>query len=131
MYSQKSPGGSIFPYPYKGGEIHCLKFGSYKQDYEALFAMMKAEEEFVRNMNRQLRIWVDFYETELNDKAWSEFLQSIDRMKGHITKLAMVGCAFGERWRYRRQLKNSKLELRFPVRFFDDPEDAKTWLVME
>jgi len=54
---KKSPGGSIFPYSYKGGELLGLHFGSFHADEEGLLPMT--------------------------------------------------------------------------IRFFDDPEDAKTWLVSE
>jgi hypothetical protein len=33
----KSPGGSLFPYYYKGGEIHCLKYGNKYKDHEKLY----------------------------------------------------------------------------------------------
>lgn len=33
----KSPGGSLFPYYYKGGEIHCLKYGSKYKNEESWY----------------------------------------------------------------------------------------------
>jgi hypothetical protein len=60
MVSVKSPGGSMFPYYYKGGEIHCLKYGSMYKDGERLFKLMKEEEAFIIEANRKLKIWVDF-----------------------------------------------------------------------
>ncbi|MNC44420.1 hypothetical protein D3C75_933250 [compost metagenome] len=35
----KSPGGSIFPYFYKNGELHCLKYGSFYEDGEPLLRL--------------------------------------------------------------------------------------------
>ena len=55
----KSPGGSLFPYYYKGGEIHCLKYGSKYKKYEELFELMRLEEEFIFKANKKLRIWID------------------------------------------------------------------------
>ena len=60
MPTQTSPGGSTFPYYYKGGEIHCLKYGGFFTDQEAVLTVMRAEEEFITQPNRQLRVWVDF-----------------------------------------------------------------------
>ena len=45
MPTPTSPGGSTFPYYYKGGEIHCLKFGGFLADEEALLTVMHAEGE--------------------------------------------------------------------------------------
>ncbi|WP_052759664.1 hypothetical protein [Paenibacillus sp. DMB20] len=57
----KSPGGSIFPYYYKGGEIHCLKYGNKYKDEEKLFELMKQEEDFIIKTNKKLKIWVDMH----------------------------------------------------------------------
>jgi hypothetical protein len=131
MYTQKSPGGSIFPYYYKGGEIHCLKYGSFFSNEEALFALMKAEEDFIMKPNRRLRIWVDFYETFLIEKVLIEFVESICRLSKHIIKLSIVGCSFKDKWRLRKLLKKSGIESLIVIKYFSDPEDAKTWLVRE
>lgn len=131
MPTQKSPGGSNFPYYYKGGEIHALKYGSFFSDEAALFALMKAEEEFIAKPNRQLPIWVDFYETKLTDRVLVEFLKNIERLRPHILKLAVVGFSWFYQWRVRRLGKKLGIGFRVPVKFFSNPEDAKTWLVSE
>jgi hypothetical protein len=46
MQTQKSPGGSLFPYYYKNRELFGVHFGNYFSDEDRLIAMMKAEEEF-------------------------------------------------------------------------------------
>jgi hypothetical protein len=131
MNTQKSPGGSTFPYYYKGGEIHCLKYGSFFSDEAGLFALMKAEEAFIAKPEHRLLIWVDFYETRLTDRVLSEFAESINRLRPHIIKLAIVGCSFWEKQRLRRIEKKSGECLPAATQFFTDPEDAKTWLVSE
>lgn len=131
MNTQTSPGGSTFPYYYKGGEIHCLKYGSFFSNEEALFAVMKAEEAFIAKPNRRLLIWVDFYETRLTNRVLAEFAKSIKRIHPHIIKLAIVGCSFWEKQRLRRISKKSGDGLPASTQFFTDPEDAKTWLVSE
>lgn len=73
MRINKSPGGSIFPYHYKNAEIHCLKYGSFYRNYDDLYNLFKAEEEFIIGNNRKLRIWVDFYKT---NKTLKRFLLS-------------------------------------------------------
>lgn len=47
MPTQTSPGGSAFPYYDKGGELGCLKYGSFFADEEALLTVMRAEEQFI------------------------------------------------------------------------------------
>lgn len=131
MYTQKSPGGSIYPYYYKGGEILGLHFGSFFKDEQGLLNLMKAEEQFIAGPNHHMPVWVDFYETQLTDRILLAFLDSIQRLRTHITRLALVGCSFRDRWRLRRLAKRSGFEIPMPVRFFDDPEEAKTWLVSE
>jgi len=127
--NEKSPGGSMFPYYYKGGEIHCLKYGSFFADEEALMAVMKAEEDFIARRNRSLSIWVDFYETQLTDAVMLKFMESMKRLSTRIVKLAIVGCSSRDRRRMKRMGKQTGNEISVSVRYFRDPEDAKTWLV--
>lgn len=130
MQILKSPGGSTFPYYYKGGEIHCLKYGSYFSDTTALFQVMQAEEDFIKSLNRRLRIWVDFYETSLPDNVLAAFLTHIHSISDSTLKLSIVGCSWFNQWRLKRLAKQRKLNWA-AVRYFKDPEDAKTWLVSE
>ncbi|WP_237391895.1 hypothetical protein [Paenibacillus dendrobii] len=127
----KSPGGSLFPYYYKGGELHCLKYGSFFSNADALFALMKAEEEFISSRNRQLNIWVDFYETQLTDSVLIKFVENINCLQNHTKKLAIVGFTFWDKWRLRQKIKKTTVPFSMPIKYFDDPEVAKTWLVSE
>lgn len=86
-----SPSGATFPYYYKGGEIFGTHTGSYRSDEDALLAMLKAEEEFIAQRNRRLRVWMDFYEDELTDRVLREFLTTIDRLQPYLFRLALVG----------------------------------------
>jgi hypothetical protein len=128
MSVKHSPGGSLFPYYYKNGEIHCLKYGGFHADEAGLFALMHAEEEFIAKQGR-LYIWVDFYETKLTSRVLAEFIESTHRQEKHIAKLAPVGFSFRYRWRFRYLKEKSGYEFPFPVQFYSDPEEAKTWLV--
>lgn len=121
----------MFPYYYKGGEIHALKYGSFGADEAAALAVMQAEEAFVAQPNRRLRIWVDFYETRLTETVLQAFVDSIKRLRPHIIKLAIVGCSSGARRRLQPMGKKPDGGVPGPIEFFDDPEDAKTWLVAE
>lgn len=47
MVLQKSPGGSAYPYYFKGGTLLGLHYGSFFKDEEALLARMQAEEQFI------------------------------------------------------------------------------------
>ena len=131
VVTQRSPGGSIFPYGYKGGELLGLHFGSFHADEEGLLARMKAEEEFMASLHRHFPLWIDFYETKLTDKILTEFLQSMCCSCDYITKLAIVGCSRWDKNRITRLGKKLNIQFPMPVRFFDDPEVAKTWLVSE
>ncbi|MGG3279988.1 hypothetical protein [Paenibacillus solani] len=131
MRTVKSPGGSIYPYHYKDGEIHCLKYGSFFQNHAALFDLFKAEEDFIRNTKRRLRIWVDFYETNISEEVLTKFLASINRINDHILKISIVGLSFFDIWRLNRLSKKLGISSNCSIRYYKDPEDAKTWLVSE
>jgi hypothetical protein len=131
VHIQTSPGGSLFPYYYKDGELFCLHFGSYFSDEDGVIAMMKAEEEFVTEHHRPMGIWIDFYETKLTDRVIQEFIEMLKHIKSQTTKLGIVGCSFITWWKMNRLIKKSELLSSLPVKYFDDPEAAKTWLVSE
>ncbi len=128
---QKSPGGAYFPYYYKGGELFGLHLGSYYGDEDGVIAMMKAEEEFILKQNRKMSLWIDFYETKLTDRVLGEFIELILHINRRITKLGIVGCSFLDKWKLKRLIKKTAQLSSLPVRYFADPEDAKTWLVSE
>jgi len=129
MKSVKSPGGSMFPYYYKGGEIHCLKYGSFHSNSDALVKLMGEEEIFIKISDKKLRVWVDLYETKLTKNVLLKFCENIQSLDNHIIKLSIVGCSHFNRWKLKRLSKKTGCQFKMPVSFFDDPEDAKTWLV--
>ncbi|GIP44613.1 hypothetical protein J45TS6_30720 [Paenibacillus sp. J45TS6] len=125
----KSPGGSLFPYYYKGGEIHCLKYGSKYKKYEELFELMRLEEEFIFKANKKLRIWIDLYETSTTDIVLQELVNNLNNLNGYVTKISFVGLSSIGKWKLKRKIKN--LKLAYPVSYFSDPEEAKTWLISD
>lgn len=126
----KSPGGSNFPYYYQGGEIHCLKYGSFFDDERRLLEIMDAEEQFIKQRpGQRLRVWVDLYETKLSDSVVAKFAAQIFGIRGQIVKLAIVGCSPAGRRKLDKALINENQGVPVPCRHFDDPEEAKTWLV--
>ena len=129
MAVKNSPGGSYFPYYYKGGELYCLHLGSYFSNEAAAIAMLKAEQEFLKSERRRIGVWMDFYETKLTDKVIKEFVATLNDLHDQITKLGLVGCPLIARWKINRLIRSSASLSSLPVRYFDDPEDAKTWLV--
>ncbi len=131
MIAQKSPGGSIFPYYYKNGELFGLHFGSFFGNEDALLARMQAEEAFMAGRNHPLPLWIDFYETKLSDRVLAEFSAFVARLSPLIPRLAIAGCSTRDQRRLLRQAKKSGRAFAMPVKFFDDPEVAKTWLVGE
>jgi hypothetical protein len=131
MLTQKSPSGAIFPYYYKNGELFGMHLGSYFADEEGLIAMMKAEAEFSARQYHRLGLWIDFYETKLTDRVIREFVEMIKQMRPRVTKLAIVGAPLLARWKISRLIRKTDGLDALPVRYYADPEEAKTWLVSE
>ncbi|MBP1904883.1 hypothetical protein J2Z32_001507 [Paenibacillus turicensis] len=131
MSSMKSPGGSLFPYYYKGGELHCLKYGSFYENEDSLFKLMKDEEEFISSQNRLLNIWVDFYKTKLTNAVLNKFLENMIYLQNHSKKIAIVGLSFWDKWRFRKMLRKQNYSFLVPIQYYDDPEIAKTWLISD
>jgi hypothetical protein len=129
MLSKKSPGGANFPYYYKNGELFGAHYESFEEREQDLLALMRAEEEFMIKQNHPLPYWVNFYGTNLTNVISIEFMQSMNRLNRYIPKLAIVGCSIIEKWRMEKARKEVSLPI--PVRYFNDPEVAKCWLVNE
>jgi hypothetical protein len=131
MLSKKSPGGATFPYYYKGGELFGLHLGSYFDNEAGVMAMMKAEGAFIIAQNRKIGLWIDFYETKLTPRVMAAFIEFLNLIRPRVTKLAIVGCPFSAKWKLNRLLKKADDLSSLPVRYYVDPEAAKTWLVSE
>ncbi len=131
MQIQRSPGGSLFPYYYKNGELFCLHFGSYFSDEEGVIAMMQAEKSFFTKEHRQMGIWIDLYETKLTDRVIRELIEMLSHIAYQTSKLGIVGCSMLARWKINRLIKKTAQLSSLPVKYFDDPEVAKTWLISE
>ncbi len=131
MVFKKSPGGSIFPYPYKNGELYGLHLGSFGENEEALIARMRAEALFFNEQKRSLGIWMDFYQTRLTDRIIEELVEFLRKTHSHILKLGLVGCSLKDRRRINRCIHEAGDLAGLPVRYYSDPEEAKTWLVSE
>jgi len=131
MQTQKSPSGALFPYYYKNGELFGLHLGSYFLNEDGVIAMMKAEAAFFTGQHRQLGLWIDFYETKLTDRVIREFIEMLKQMRPRVTKLGIVGASSIARWKIKRLIRKTAVLASLPVRYYEDPEEAKTWLVSE
>lgn len=131
MQTQKSPGGSLFPYYYKNGELFGLHLGSFFSDEDGAIDLMKTEAAFLTQQHRQLGLWVDFYDTKLTNRVVREFIEMIEQMRPKITKLGIVGASLTAQWKINRLIRKTDILSSLPVRYFEDPEDAKNWLVSE
>jgi hypothetical protein len=131
MSLKKSPGGSYFPYPYKGGELFGLHLGSFGTNEYGVISRMKAEEIFFIQQNKSIGLWIDFCQTKLTDRVIGESIEMLEHICNRIPKLGLVGCSLIDRWRINRLLKKTGRLSALPVKYYDDPEDAKTWLVKE
>ena len=127
----KSPSGSVCPYYYMGGELHPLKYGSYFDDKISLFNVMKAEQEFILKSsgtnNRQ--IWIDLYETTIDDKVIIALAAHIRAIRHKIFKLCFVGCSNADKRHIIKAFKKDNIDIASQIKFFSDPEEAKQWLV--
>jgi len=131
MQSNQSPGGSKFPYYYKGGQLYCLHLGSYGADEQKVIDLIGAETDFLLGQCRSMPVWVDFYETKLTSRVLAAWVVCLVKTHALIPKLGVVGCGWVARWRMRRALARAPELAALPVRYFADPEDAKTWIVSE
>jgi len=131
MILKKSPGGSIFPYYYKDGELFGLHLGSFGTNEEGVIARIKAEEVFFIQQNKHMGVWIDFYQTKLTDRVTTEFIEMLKHTSHLILKLGLVGCSFMAQRKMKRLMKKAGCLSALPVKYFEDPEDAKTWLVSE
>ena len=131
MPIKKSLGGSYFPYYYKGGELFGLHLGSFGTDEDRVIARMKAEEVFFTQQNHRIGIWIDFYQTKLTDRVIGELVEVMKQISHRTLKLGLVGCSLNDRRRINRLVKKAGCLSTLPMKYFDDPEDAKTWLVSE
>jgi len=127
----KSPSGSLCPYYYMGGELHPLKYGSCFGNKEKLFSLIKAEEDFILNSSGQnnRHIWIDLYETTLDDEVIDRIVSHINVISPKIFRLCFVGCSFLNRRKLKNKMVINNVKIVDEVRFFSDPEKAKQWLV--
>jgi hypothetical protein len=91
MSTKQSPGGSIFPYYFKDGELFGMHLGSFFNDGTAMIKRMQAEEEFIRIENYSLPLWIDFYQTKLSDGVLVEFSKSMLRLQAFEKHAAAAG----------------------------------------
>lgn len=115
------------------GELHPLKYGSYFKDKEKLFAVINAEEDFILKSpgQRNRRIWIDLYETKLDDEVIDVLAAHIKAIRTKIFKLCFVGCSVFDRIRLKRKMIEEHIDIVDQFKFFSDPEKAKQWLVTE
>jgi hypothetical protein len=127
----RSPSGSLCPYYYQGGELHPLKYGSFFNDKDRLFTVMKAEEEFILRSSgyKNRRIWIDLYETTLDNSVIKNLVLHIKIISPKIFKLCLVGCSFFDKQNIKRQMRVNNIDIFKQVKFFSDPEEAKQWLI--
>jgi hypothetical protein len=124
----KSPSGSNFPYYYKNGIIHAIKLGNLKKNEEKFFQLIKAEKEFILNQNTTSTIWIDLYATSLSKKNAYSLVSLLNGLSKKISKCALVGLSLLNRIKIRGLIAHENIS-NMQIRFYKDPEDAKTWLV--
>ncbi len=128
---KKSPSGSLCPYYYMGGELHPLKYGSFFSDKNRLFDIINAEEEFILKSSglNNRRIWIDLYETTIDDEVIEKLVSHIQVIRHKVFKLCMVGCSIFIKQKIKKTMVQKNLDLAGQIKFFSDPEVAKQWLI--
>jgi anti-anti-sigma regulatory factor len=128
---KKSPSGSLCPYYFMGGELHPLKYGSYFDKKEKLFSVIKAEEEFILKSSGQnnRRIWIDLYETNLDDDIIEALVLHLQAVRHKIYNLCLVGCSSKSERKIKKKMKQYGMDLYAATKYFSDPEIAKQWLI--
>jgi len=114
-----------------GGELHPLKYGSYFNNKKRLFEVMKAEEEFILKSSgtNNRRIWIDLYDTTIDDEVAEALIQHLNVIRHKIFNLCLVGCSKSAQRIIKKKFKQAKMDLYKSIRYFDDPEIAKQWLL--
>lgn len=131
MRSKNAPDGALFPYYYKNGELFGLHLGSFGADEDRVIARMKADELFFLEQHHSIGMWLDLCQTKMTDRVIGELIQFLEHTRHLTLKMALVGCSMIDRWRISRAIKKAKSLSDLPIRYYDDPEEAKTWLVTE
>lgn len=110
-----------------------MKYGSYFYDKEKLFAVIKAEENFILKSSGQnnRRIWIDLYETKLDNEVIDALALHIKTIRSKIFRLCFVGCSIFDRIRLKRKMAEELINIVEQIKFFSDPEKAKQWLISE
>ena len=128
---QKSPSGSLCPYYYMGGELHPLHYGGYFNNKKRLFEVIKAEECFILKSSgtNNRRIWIDLYETTLDDEVIDFLIEHLITIRNKISKICLVGISFQYKHRIKAKMRNRKTDLLNLTRYYSDPEDGKKWLL--
>ena len=92
MTMKKSPSGALCPYYFMGGELHPLHYGSYFDDKERLFEIIKAEQDFIISSSgtNNRRIWIDLYETVLDDEVIDFLVDHLTAIRPKIYKLCLA-----------------------------------------
>ena len=124
----KTPSGSIFPYYYKDGAFYGLHLGECKKDDPKFLKILNEEQAFFLSQTVTSTVCLDLYRTVFPRKRQLELADFIVNISGKMTRCALVGLSFINKLKMRRQL--SKVETgNVLIRYFDEQEIAKTWLV--
>ena len=95
--------------------------------------MIRAEEEFILEspgVNNR-RVWIDLYETSLDDDTIDFLLRHLAAIRSKIHKLCLVGCSKRDERRIKMKMKQNQMDLYGQTQYFADPEEGKRWLVNE
>jgi len=114
-----------------GGELHPLKYGSYFNKKEELISVIKAEEAFILKSSgkNNRRIWIDLYETNLDDEIIDALVLHLQSIRNKIHNLCLVGCSSKDEHRIKMKMKQHDMDLLHLTKYFSDPEIAKQWLI--
>jgi hypothetical protein len=104
-----------------------MHLGSFKNDEAGVIERIKAEEVFFFRQRKKMGLWIDFFHTELSGRVMEEFGRFVLHAGEYISRLAMARVPFVSRLKFSKCLKGNSI----PIRYYSDPEEAKSWLVAD
>ncbi|MDP4088479.1 MAG: hypothetical protein Q8930_04295 [Bacillota bacterium] len=118
-----------FSLPYANTELWYSCLDSLKGNNQIIAQKVLQEERFIRRPSNPSLIAYHLYDTEVSYENAEIIASSLLRSQANIRKLAIIGLSPGGKHNFKKYLINNGKAFSVPLRFFDNFELAKEWLV--
>lgn len=115
--------------PYGGTELWYSCLDSLKDNYPVIKEKILKDERQICRPSSPSLILYHLYDTEITYELAQVIVDSLIRSRTYIQKLAIIGLSKEGKHNIKKYLQKSKLQLNITVKYFDDFEKAKEWLV--